>query len=52
MVFLGSCPEGERPHEVSPLHSNRMVLNESAMTTGIGLYAAVALAKSGPSISV
>ena len=52
MVFLGSCPEGKRPHDVSPLHSNRMVLDESAMTTGIALYAAVALARSGPPISM
>jgi hypothetical protein len=28
---------------VAPNHSNRMVLDESAMATGVGLYAATAL---------
>ena len=41
MVFLGAAPQGvERP---APNHSNRMVIDESAMATGIALYAAMAL---------
>jgi hippurate hydrolase len=40
MVFLGVRPEGG---PAAPIHSNRMVLNESAMATGIALHAAVAL---------
>ncbi len=46
MVFLGTCPDGVNAHETAPNHSNRMVINESAMATGIALYAAVALEKS------
>jgi amidohydrolase len=41
MVFLGMRPEGDGP--VAPVHSSRMILNESAMTTGIALHAAMAL---------
>ncbi len=41
MVFLGAAPPGvERP---APNHSNRMVIDEAAMVTGIALHAAVAL---------
>jgi amidohydrolase len=40
LVFLGAKPEGQ---EGAPLHSDRMVLNESAFATGIALHAAVAL---------
>jgi hippurate hydrolase len=46
MVFLGLCPEGVNFFEAAPNHSNRMVLNETGMTTGIALYTAVALTKS------
>jgi hippurate hydrolase len=46
MVFLGTCPEGVEPAEAAPNHSNRMMLNESAMATGIALYAGIALARS------
>jgi len=46
MVFLGTCPEGVELSHVAPCHSNRMRLNESAMATGIALYAAMALARS------
>jgi hippurate hydrolase len=46
MVFLGTCPQGANTHAVAPNHSNRMMIDESAMTTGIAMYAAVALAKS------
>jgi hippurate hydrolase len=40
MVFLGARPD-DRP--AAPIHSNRMVLNEDAMATGIALHAAMAL---------
>jgi len=46
MAFLGTCPDGVAFHEAAPNHSNRMVLNESAMASGISLYSAVALARS------
>jgi hippurate hydrolase len=41
MVFLGVRPEGvDRP---APIHSNRMVLNEEGMASGVALHAAIAL---------
>jgi metal-dependent amidase/aminoacylase/carboxypeptidase family protein len=41
MVFLGAAPSGvDKP---APNHSNRMVIDEGAMATGIALYAAMAL---------
>ena len=40
LVFLGAGPAGGRGE---PLHSNRMLLEESALATGIALHAAVAL---------
>ncbi len=40
MVFLGARPSDGPAH---PLHSNRMVVEESAMTAGIALHAAIAL---------
>jgi hippurate hydrolase len=40
IVFLGARPQGR---ESGPLHSNRMVLDESAFATGIALHAAMAL---------
>ena len=43
MAFLGTRPGGVRPAEVAPNHSNRMVLDEGAMATGVALYAATAL---------
>jgi len=43
MAFLGTRPKGVAPHEVAPNHSNRMVLDEGAMATGIATYSAVAL---------
>lgn len=41
MVFLGTHPGTEGP--VAPNHSNRMVIDEKAMSTGIALHAAIAL---------
>jgi hippurate hydrolase len=49
MVFLGTCPDGTPFNSAAPNHSNRMILDESAMTTGIALHAAVALARSAQS---
>jgi amidohydrolase len=43
MAFLGTRPPGVPVAEVAPNHSNRMVLDESAMATGVALYAAAAL---------
>ena len=40
MVFLGVRPSDREP---APLHSNRMVLDERALATGIALHAAMAL---------
>lgn len=41
MAFLGAAPVGvEHP---APNHSNRMVIDEPAMATGMALYAAMAL---------
>jgi hippurate hydrolase len=48
MAFLGTRPPGASPAEVAPNHSNRMVLDESAMATGVALYAAAALLHLGP----
>ena len=41
MAFLGAQPPGDGP--VAPNHSNRMVIDEDAMSTGIALHAALAL---------
>lgn len=41
MLFLGVGLDGAHDH-VEPCHSNRMVLNEDAMTNGIALHAAIA----------
>jgi amidohydrolase len=42
MAFLGAAPPGvDHP---APSHSNRMMLDEQALTTGMALYAAMALA--------
>ena len=49
MVFLGLCPDGVNFYEAAPNHSNRMVINEKGMASGIALYAGVALAKSAVS---
>lgn len=46
MAFLGASP-GRGP--AAPNHSNRMVLDEGAMATGIALHAAVALRHLAPS---
>jgi hypothetical protein len=40
-MFLGTLPDGDAP--AIPNHSNRTVVNEAAMATGVALHAAVAL---------
>jgi hippurate hydrolase len=40
MMFLGTSPGGKH---TAPNHSNRMVLDEGAMASGIALYAGMAL---------
>ncbi len=47
MAFLGTRPEGVSPEAAAPNHSNRMVMDEAAMATGVALYAAVALRRLG-----
>jgi amidohydrolase len=49
MAFLGTRPPGVAAPQVAPNHSNRMVLDESAMATGVALYAAAALRRLGGS---
>ena len=45
MLYLGVCPpEHENPFAAPACHSNRMVLHEDAMSTGVALHAAVATA--------
>ena len=46
MVFLGASPG---PGPAAPNHSNRMVLDEAAMATGIAMHTAVALRHLAPS---
>jgi hippurate hydrolase len=43
MFVLGVMPETRDPSgHVAPVHSNRMMLNEDAMATGIAMHAAIA----------
>lgn len=44
MAMLGVCPDDVSPGEAEPNHSNLMRVNESALYTGVGLYAAMAIA--------
>ena len=41
LMFLGTRPDGDAP--AIPNHSNRMVVNETTLATGVALHAAVAL---------
>ena len=43
LAFLGACPPGLDPRTAAPNHSNRVVFDEAAMSTGIATYAAMAL---------
>lgn len=47
MAFLGTCPPDTPLSEAAPTHSNRMVLDESAMAVGAAMYTAVALDECG-----
>lgn len=42
MAFLGAAPEGGDWRSCCGLHSNRMVLNETAMARGVALHCALA----------
>jgi hypothetical protein len=45
---LGARPADiETPTEAASLHSNRMVLNEDVLESGIAMYAAMAMALPG-----
>ena len=48
MVFLGGTPPTRNPATAAPNHSNRVTFDESAMSTGISLYAAAALRHLAP----
>ena len=48
MMFLGGTPKGVNPATAAPNHSNRVMFDEDAMTTGISLYAAAALRHLAP----
>ncbi len=43
MSFLGVCPPGEHPTRAHACHSNRMTLDEDAMSVGAAMYAALAI---------
>jgi hippurate hydrolase len=46
MMSLGACPADiENPLEAAPLHSNRMILNEDVLHSGIAMHAAMAMAR-------
>jgi hippurate hydrolase len=45
MMSLGACPaDVGSPEDAIPLHSNRMMLNEDVLQTGIAMHAAMAMA--------
>jgi amidohydrolase len=43
MSFLGVCPPGENPAHAHACHSNRMTIDETAMSVGTATYAALAI---------
>jgi hippurate hydrolase len=43
MSFLGVCPPGEHPARAHACHSNRMTIDEAAMSVGAAMYAALAV---------
>jgi amidohydrolase len=43
LAFLGVCPKGEPPKHAHSCHSNRMVIDEDGMQTGIAMHVAIAL---------
>jgi hippurate hydrolase len=50
MMFLGGTPTDRNPAKAAPNHSNRVMFDEQAMTTGIAVYAAVAMRHLGGDI--
>ncbi|WP_132875494.1 M20 metallopeptidase family protein [Tamaricihabitans halophyticus] len=42
-AFIGACPPGVQPDDAAPNHSNRVCFDESALATGVSMYAAYAL---------
>jgi amidohydrolase len=48
MAFLGTRPAGTGAAEAAPNHSNRMVLDEASLATGVALHAATALRRLRP----
>jgi len=42
MAFIGVAPPGSDPNQCAPCHSNRMTLDENALSAGVALHAAVA----------
>ena len=51
MLFLGGTPQGKDPRTAPPNHSNRVMFEEDAMTTGMALYSALALRTLGLTLS-
>ncbi len=45
MAFMGVCPDDLPVAEAAPNHSNLMRISESKLFNGVGLYAAMALAR-------
>ena len=46
MMSLGACPADiENAEDATPLHSNRMMLNEDVLQSGIAMHAAMAMAQ-------
>lgn len=43
MIFLGGTPHNKDPRTAAPNHSNRVMFEEDAMTTGMALYSSLAL---------
>jgi len=52
MAFLGASPEGGDFRSCCALHSNRMVLDESAMARGIAMHCAMAEAMLGSGLEL
>jgi amidohydrolase len=43
IAFVGVCPGGTSPMRAHSCHSNRMMLDEDALATGVAMYVATAL---------
>ncbi|TCO54039.1 M20 metallopeptidase family protein [Actinocrispum wychmicini] len=43
MAFLGACPPEVEPADAAPGHSNRVVFDEAALSSGVAIYTAFAL---------